>query len=156
VDEIVQRYHIKLQFLDQRTSSWLDAHPKPIDDPSQIWTSMTAADRFPLALLRLTLPADPSVRERLVRWTYEIPLSTQDGFSFWAATRPTYVERIVVDASQLRGVRDLRFERFLPNFDRVETSDTGADRVFTVNVENWVLKGHGVILTWQRDASQNV
>jgi hypothetical protein len=156
VDQIVHRYQIKLQYLDQGTRSWLDTRPSPINDMSRIWTSVSPADRFPLTLLRLTIPYDPSIRERLVRWTYQLPLSIEDGFSFWEASRPTFVDHIVMDASQLRGITDLKFERFLPNFYRMGTQDENAGRVFTVNVQNWVLKGHGVILSWQKESEQTV
>jgi hypothetical protein len=148
-EQAVQRYHIRLQHLDERTSSWLDAHPEPVAQPQRIWNPEHPEDRFPLTLLRLALPAEPSVSQRLVRLTYQFPVSLQDGFSFWFATRPSYVERIDIDASRLRNVGNLKFERFLPNFDRTTTSDLVTDRVFSVVVQNWILKGHGVILCWQ-------
>jgi hypothetical protein len=148
-EQAVQRYRVRLQYLEERTSLWVDAHPEPVAQPQRIWNPEHAEDRFPLTLLRLALPAEPAVRQRQVRLTYQFPVSLRDGFSFWFATRPIYVERIEVDASRLRGVENLKFERFLPNFDRTTTSDLVTDRVFRVTVENWILKGHGVILCWQ-------
>jgi hypothetical protein len=120
-----------------------------VAEPQTIWNPEHPEDHFPLTLLRFALPTSPSVKRRLVRLTYRLPLSLAEGVSFWFATRPIYVERIDMDASRLRGVENLRFERFLPFFDRTAASDRVTDRVFNVVVQNWVLKGHGVILCWQ-------
>lgn len=151
VRQIVEHYKIRLRYLDQRTSLWLDAPAQPIEQPNLIWDPTNPQDQFALTLLRFAMPDDPSGRGRLVRLTYELPLSLEDGFCFWAATRPTYVEQIILNAADLRGVCDVKFERFLPNFDRTNTFDQVTDRVYTLVVENWLLKGHGVILCWQRE-----
>lgn len=151
VDDIVAKYEIRFQYGDERTSIFRDARIEKIEDTASLWRPSNEQDRFPLTLLRVSLPAADQVQQWSVRLTYQLPLSKREGFSFWTASRPTYLQRITINAGQLRGVRGLKFERFLPNFDRTSTSDIRTDDVYSVRVANWVLKGHGVILTWQRD-----
>ena len=107
-----------------------------------------AADFHRIQLLAAAL-VTAALMANVAPQTYQFPVSLAEGFSFCFATRPIYVERIDMDASRLRNVENLRFERFLPIFDRTATSDRVTDRVFNVVVQNWVLKGHGVILCWQ-------
>jgi hypothetical protein len=149
IQDLIDTYHIRLQYLDRRTSRFEDAAIERITDTTSVWQPVTNEDHFPLVLLRLNLPGDDPAREWQVRLTYQLPLSKREGFCFWTASRPTFVERVTINASQLHGVHDLRFERFLPNFDRSGTSDLPTDKVYSVTVANWVLKGHGVMLSWQ-------
>jgi hypothetical protein len=151
VREMVEKYDISMQYRDQRNNVLQDAAVGKVDSTEEIWRPRGEQDEFPLALLRLSFPTANRTREWAVRLTYQLPLSKREGFCFWTAARPMYVERITVNAAQLRGVHDFRFERFLPNFDRITTSDDVSGGVYTVSVQNWALKGHGVILTWQVD-----
>jgi hypothetical protein len=153
VQQIVEAYDIRLQSLDQRSSTFRDARVEKIEHTTTIWHPRTAQDLFPLVLLRLTFDDESAAVERSLRLTYQTQQTTKEGFCFWTASWPTYVETITVNANQLRGVQGFRFERFLPNFDRTSTFDVVADGIYTVTVENWILKGHGVILAWQSEQS---
>jgi hypothetical protein len=151
VHEIIAKYGIRFQYVDERTSIFRDARIEKIEDTTELWRPTNEQDQFPLTLLRASLPVVEQARQWSVRLTYQLPLSKREGFSFWTASRPTYLHRITINAAQLRGVTGMKFERFMPNFDRTSTSDVGSEQIYSVTVANWVLKGHGVILTWQRD-----
>jgi hypothetical protein len=153
VEEIVDRYGIMCRYRrsDVRSTVYERAPIEKISDVTGIWKPGGPEDEFPLLLLRATLPQEATTEPLAVELRYRLSLSKREGFCFWTASRPIYVETISLDASRLTGIRDHRFERFLPNFDRGGTSDVAHNRVYRVKVENWVLKGHGVVLMWRSD-----
>jgi hypothetical protein len=153
VDEIVSQYGIQCRYRRTDVSATVyDRAPiEKIVNMGDIWTPGDPQDEFPLLLLRATFPHVAADQTFVVELRYQLLLSKREGFCFWAASRPIYVETISLDASRLTGTHSHRFERFLPNFDRGGTSDVADNNVYRVKVENWVLKGHGVMLMWQSD-----
>ena len=155
VGEIVEQYRIQCRYRrsDVSATVYERAPIEKITDVTTVWKPVGAEDEFPLLLLRATFPQVTSKELLGVELRYRLILSKREGFCFWTASYPIYVETISLDASRLRGIRDHRFERFLPNFDREGTSDVAHNKVYRVRVENWVLKGHGVVLMWQSDTT---
>jgi hypothetical protein len=157
VEEIIDQYSIQCRYrrTDVSATVYERAPIEKITDLAGIWMPGGPEDEFPLLLLKATLPQIATTEPVAVELRYRLSLSKREGFCFWAASRPIYVETITLDASRLGGIRDHRFERFLPNFDRGGTSDVPYNKVYRVKVENWILKGHGVVLMWRSDAPES-
>jgi hypothetical protein len=150
VEQIVRRLQLKLEYLaDPQKSAYKTLEFHRLSDTSAVWQPASSSDEFPLVLIRAKVPREVEGGERLqVRLSYRLRLSKVEGFCFWAAARPIYLSNIMIDASQLSGLTNLKFERFLPNFDRTGTEDVVLNGKYEVTVGNWLLKAHGVILTW--------
>jgi hypothetical protein len=76
-----------------------------------------------------------------------------DGYCYWQAPYPCYVERITFDAKQL-AVDDLPAWEFriVPFTFRSNTSSArwlSAEEVTDLDVRSWLLPGHGVALLWR-------
>jgi transcriptional regulator with XRE-family HTH domain len=147
VDDIIRMYD--LRYCDGGEGAYTRADLERMSDISRIWRG-TSPDRFPLTVLRASFPPLAPDRKRRIEVSYSFPVPDQNGFWFWSASRPTYVTSITVHAEDLirDGDRRCQFMTSLPTF--VEATE--ADGVYSVRVDNWVLTGHGVSLTWSRTA----
>jgi hypothetical protein len=105
-------------------------------------------DRFPLAVLQARFPHQEAGQVRRVALTYGRfrHITEEEGYWFWTASRPMFVSTITVDATDLERTCQCQFVKFLPNVD----SEEDQDGMHVVHVSDWLLKGHGVTLSWWR------
>jgi hypothetical protein len=145
VDEIVHRSGISVAYRDGNAGEYVRVALDQLDDTSMLWRPREPRDRFPLVVLRARFPAQQAGRERRIELGYDYVLSDpEEGWWFWTASRPVFVSTITVDATDLERTCKCTFGKFLPTFE--EEENAGGKHV--VHVSNWLLKGHGVTLTW--------
>jgi transcriptional regulator with XRE-family HTH domain len=146
--EIVGRYEISVRYRDGNDGDYEAVELEQLPDTSTLWNPRKVEDRFPLMVLRAGFPVPRAGRRRRIELAYRFNLPKDFGLWFWRASRPTYVSTITVDATDLKGDLDCAFEHFLPSYDRGGTWAEWSSGVYIVNVNNWVVKGHGVQLAW--------
>jgi transcriptional regulator with XRE-family HTH domain len=144
-DEIIHRSGISVAYRDGDTDGYVRVELEQLDDTSMLWRPLEPRDRFPLVVLRATFPAQQAGQERRIELGYDYVLPyTEEGWWFWTASRPVFVSTITVDATDLERTCECRLGKFLPTFEEEEN----ASGKHVVHVSNWLLKGHGVALTW--------
>jgi transcriptional regulator with XRE-family HTH domain len=144
-DEIAKTYEVSVAYRDGEAGDYVRAELETVDDVSALWQPQLPDDHFPLVVLRARFPTQRD-QERRIELGYEYQLFNPEwGYWFWTASRPMFVSTITVDAADLERTCECHFGRFLPNFERVQSE--GGKHV--VEVSNWLLKGHGVMLMWR-------
>jgi transcriptional regulator with XRE-family HTH domain len=143
--DIARRYGISVEFRDSEAGGYVAADLERLEATSAPWQAQVPHD-IPLAVLRARFPPqtpDQVRRIALVYGRFRL-LTEEEGYWFWMASRPMFVSTITVDATDLERTNRCRLEKFLPNIDSEE--EKGGRHV--VNVSAWLLKGHGVMLSW--------
>lgn len=92
-----------------------------------------------------------SIEKLRLRSTARLP--TNDGYCYWQAPYPCYVDRITFDVKGLEPIDDRPWEFQVVTF--AFRSSPGAarwlpvDQVHDVEVNTWLLPGHGTTLLWR-------
>jgi hypothetical protein len=77
-----------------------------------------------------------------------------DGFCYWQAPYPCFVERMHIDAAPLSldGHDEFRFQvhTFTLSAQPPPSRWSPAEEVAELPVRSWMLPGHGVVLLWKR------
>ncbi|UQS21999.1 hypothetical protein L1857_03745 [Amycolatopsis thermalba] len=76
-----------------------------------------------------------------------------DGYCYWHAPYPCYVDRIRIDAADLdvdrTGTWAFRVAPFMFRSENISEKWLKADELTTIEVHSWLLLGHGVALLWR-------
>jgi transcriptional regulator with XRE-family HTH domain len=143
-DEFVQKYDLAVRYRDG-DGDFEEAPLERLDDTAGIWRPSRPEDQFPLVVLRATFPVLADSVSRRIELSYGCLAPRDRGYWFWWASSPTYVSTITVHAPELVRDRDCTFTKALPRF--IELAD-GSNGTYALEVDGWVLPGHGVALTW--------
>ncbi|WP_214406623.1 hypothetical protein [Pseudonocardia lacus] len=114
---------------------------------------MSSLRVFEIDLRRMAAPTRVSAIQRLSLRSMTLQ-RVDDGFCYWQAPYPCFVERMHIDAAPLAidGQEDFLFR--LQSFAfRAQTDPARwapADQVKETDVRSWLLPGHGVVLLWKR------
>jgi transcriptional regulator with XRE-family HTH domain len=143
-DEITRAHDLLVRYRDDDAP--FQAVPlERLTDLTGIWQPSGDAEDFPLIVMRAGFPPLAGGAHRRIELSYTCRAPRDAGYWFWTASAPMYVSRITVDARQLARDRHLALVIALPNFvGRQE----GVDGMYSVEVDRWVLPGHGVNLDW--------
>lgn len=78
-----------------------------------------------------------------------------DGFCYWQAPYPCYLERMQIDATGLaaegRDAFVFRLQSFAFRSQPSPARWSPAEQVKVIDVQSWLLPGHGVVLLWKED-----
>jgi HTH-type transcriptional regulator, competence development regulator len=150
VDEIVHKYGISVRYRAKgpQGDDYVEAKLSKVADLPGLWQSQSLGEGFPLLVLRAAFPSKDTSQSQQIHLAYEFTVRNDQRYWFWTASRPIHVSTITVQAKDLTRDRDCTFEKFLPSYQRTGTMEDGSQGTYKVNVSNWVLKGHGVSLTW--------
>jgi transcriptional regulator with XRE-family HTH domain len=145
-DEIGRRFDISVAYRDGDQPDYLKVDLEKVEDTSALLQPEVAQDRFPLAVLRARFSPRGGGQVRRIELGYGFTLAdiSEEGYWFWTASRPMFVSTITVDASDLERTCQCEFGKFLPNVEWEEDEDGR----HVVHVSDWLLKGHGVTLSW--------
>ncbi len=145
VAELVARHHISVRYRDNGDADYVRAELERIADTAAIWQPRVSADRFPLVILRARFPATTADHPHRIELGYQFDIGEGDeGYWFWSASRPSFVSTITIDATDLERYSEVRLVTFLPNVEWVDERDG----MHVIQVSNWVVRGHGVSLSW--------
>ena len=125
--------------------AYQDVPLERVEDVTALWSPEAAEDRFPLTVLRAILPRGKARRPGRMALGYRYTLPAGHFVWFWRASRPTFVNTITVDARALARQYDCVFENFLPG---TYPTPEGPPGLWTLQVSNWAVEGHGVNLSW--------
>jgi len=142
--EIVSRHDLRVRYRDGE-GAFVEVPLEPLRDLSPVWRPGADDDGFPIVVLRAAFPPLAEAVRRRIELSRNCQAPRDIGFWFWTASAPTYVSTITVDAHQLARDRHLTFTMAMPNF---VGHLAGAGGRYSVQVDRWVLPGHGVTLDW--------
>jgi transcriptional regulator with XRE-family HTH domain len=143
--EIGRRHHISVGYRDGEAGDFVQVDLEKAEEASALWQPQAPNDRFPLAVLRAKFPARERGPLRRIALGYGFMLTdSEEGYWFWTASRPMFVSSITVDATDLGRTCQCEIVKFLPN---VESEEHQGGR-HVVHVSDWLLKGHGITVSW--------
>jgi HTH-type transcriptional regulator, competence development regulator len=143
-EEIVRAYNLLVRYRDGE-APFEEVQLERLTDLSRVWRLGGGGEEFPLVVMRASFPPLADATHRRIELSYGCRAPRDVGYWFWTASAPTYVSTITVDARQLATNRRLTLMMALPNFvGRQE----GVEGIYSVQVDRWVLPGHGVHLEW--------
>lgn len=101
-----------------------------------------------VVLLKADLPRSPSDPPTRLALHLSSVMSRSDGYCFWLADRPTFLNTIVFDVSAF-SLREGETFTLQPCLRATGYEPLPAEGVFTIRVEKWVVRGQGALLLWR-------
>lgn len=100
-----------------------------------------------VVLLKAVLPRSPSDPPTRLALDLSSVMSRHDGYCYWLADRPTFLNTIVFDASAFT-LREGETFTLQPCLRATRYEPRPAEGVFEIQVERWVVRGQGALLLW--------
>jgi hypothetical protein len=176
VDGMLPSVRIGLRFLDEdgEPHEIVDRHPVLEEVRVGRWEEYLTFFREPLGALPRLRPEDymrslrvfeidlrrivePAVRVGTIQRLSLRSMTLQrvdDGFCYWQAPYPCFLDRMHVDAAPLAlgGQEEFvfRVQTFAFRAQPSPARWSPADQVKELDVRSWLLPGHGVVLLWKR------
>jgi hypothetical protein len=100
-----------------------------------------------VVLLKADLPRSPSDPPTRLALHLSSAMSRGDGYCFWLADRPTFLNNIVFDVSAFN-LREGEAFTLQPCLRATGYEPEPAEGIFTIRIERWVVRGQGALLLW--------
>lgn len=117
------------------------------DEHGEVLSDLPGQFHEDVVLLKADLPRSASDPPTRLALQMSSSMSRNDGYCYWLADRPTFLNNIVFDASSF-SLRDGETFTLQPCLRATGYEPKPTGDVFTIRVERWVVRGQGALLLW--------
>lgn len=106
-------------------------------------------EKYDILIYKASFQHDCTTPVRYI-YSHEYVMDVSDNYCYWVSDRTLYLEKIQLDLeSFLHQNAKFTLQPFIANGVRSGFPKESSQRIYELNVNNWVVKGQGVIIVWR-------